>query len=69
MSEAKIDQRMIDRVRELRMEGKTQGEISAEVGLSQGSVSLILRAHGLGGYLVKKKSSWRELLQTLPRKV
>jgi transcriptional regulator with XRE-family HTH domain len=57
--EPKIDQRMVERIKQLRAEGKTQEEIAVEVGLAQGSVSLILKAHGLGGYLVKvKRRKW-----------
>jgi transcriptional regulator len=53
----KIDQRMIHRIKELREQGKKQDEIAAEVGLTQGSVSFILRAHGLGGWLVKVRKN------------
>jgi hypothetical protein len=55
---SKIDQRMIHRIKELRLEGKTQGEIAAEVGIVQGTVSIVLRHLGLGGPLVKKPN-WR----------
>lgn len=44
-------------VKELRAKGMTQSEIAAELGVSQGTVSLILRECGLGGKLVRK--SWR----------
>jgi hypothetical protein len=56
---AKIDQRMVYRIVELRRERKKQEEIAVEVGLSQGSVSLVLRAHGLGGYFPEaRRRNW-----------
>jgi hypothetical protein len=42
---------MIYQIKELRNQCKTQAEIAVEVGLAQGTISLILRAHGLSGYL------------------
>jgi transcriptional regulator with XRE-family HTH domain len=48
----KIDQRMVHRIKELRAQRKTQEEIAVEVGVTQGTVSLVLRAQGLGGYLI-----------------
>jgi transcriptional regulator with XRE-family HTH domain len=50
----KVDGRMIHRVRELRAQGKTQVEIAVEIGISQGTVSAILRKQGLGGPLVQR---------------
>jgi hypothetical protein len=52
-SPLKVDQRMVHRIKELRSQKMTQGEISAEVGISQGTVSLILRANGMGGKFAK----------------
>jgi transcriptional regulator with XRE-family HTH domain len=48
---AKVDQRMIHRIKELRNQQKTQEEIAVEVGISQGRVSFVLRMQGLGGWL------------------
>jgi transcriptional regulator with XRE-family HTH domain len=53
--ESKVNQEMIYRVKQLRAEGKTQEQIAMEVGLTQGTISVILRSQGLGGYLVKLK--------------
>jgi len=49
---ARVDQEMILRIEELRNQQKTQAEIAAEVGVAQGTVSLVLRTLGLGGALV-----------------
>jgi hypothetical protein len=49
----KVDQRMIHKIKELRAQQKTQDEIAVEVGIAQGTVSLVLRSHGLGGPLIK----------------
>jgi transcriptional regulator with XRE-family HTH domain len=43
MTQKKIDQGLIDRVKALRAEGKTQEEIAGEMGITQGAVSRILR--------------------------
>ncbi len=51
---AKVDGRMTHRIKELRADGKTQEEIAAELGVTQGTVSYILRREGFGGPLVKK---------------
>src|SRR4029077_7499870 len=58
---AKVDQSMIHRIKELRNQQKTQAEIAAEVGVAQGTVSLILRTLDLGGPLVtqRKTAGWR----------
>jgi transcriptional regulator with XRE-family HTH domain len=53
MTRLKVNQRMIHRIKELRAQGKTQEEIAIEVGITQGTVSVILRTHGLGGHLEK----------------
>ena len=50
-----VDQRLIHDVIALRKQGRTQMEIAVEVGIAQGTVSIILRAHGWGGYLVQKQ--------------
>jgi transcriptional regulator with XRE-family HTH domain len=47
----KVNQRMVHRIAELRAQRLTQDEIAAEVGISQGTVSVVLRAHKLGGRL------------------
>jgi transcriptional regulator with XRE-family HTH domain len=49
----KINQRMIYRIKELRAQQKTQEEIAIEIGVAQGTVSIILRQEGLGGHLKK----------------
>jgi hypothetical protein len=50
----KIDGRMIHRIKDLRTQSKTQEEIAGEIGIAQGTVSTVLRAHGLGGPLIKR---------------
>jgi transcriptional regulator with XRE-family HTH domain len=47
----KIDQRMIHKIKELRSQNMTQEEIACDVGVAQGTVSVVLRAQGLGGKL------------------
>lgn len=47
--------KLIYMVKELREKNKmTQSEIAAELGVSQGTVSVILRECGLGGKLAKR---------------
>lgn len=46
-----VDQRLIHDAIELRKAGKKQDEIAVALGVAQGTVSIILRAHGWGGYL------------------
>jgi len=48
-----IDQRLVYEAVALRKQGKTQEEIATELGIVQGTVSTVLRAHGWGGPLVK----------------
>jgi transcriptional regulator with XRE-family HTH domain len=48
---SRVDQRMIYKIKELRTQNKTQEEIAVEIGVSQGTVSVILRSQGLGGKL------------------
>jgi hypothetical protein len=54
---AKVDQEMIHRIKELRNQQKTQAGIAVEVGVAQGTVSLILRTLGLGGALVTQRKT------------
>jgi transcriptional regulator with XRE-family HTH domain len=54
MTKVKVDARMIEKIKELRIKGKKQEEISVEVGVTQGTVSQILRGSGLGGQLVRR---------------
>jgi hypothetical protein len=49
----KVDQRLIYNAIELRKSGKTQEEIAVSLGVVQGTISIILRANGLGGPLTK----------------
>lgn len=44
---------MIYKAKALRAQGKTQAEIAVVLGVSQGTVSVILRRSGLGGHLTK----------------
>lgn len=48
-----VDGRLICRAIELRKQGLTQDAIAIELGVVQGTVSVILREHGLGGKLPK----------------
>ena len=48
-----VDERLIAKAKELRAQGMMQEEIAVELGVVQGTVSVILRQHGLGGKLVK----------------
>jgi hypothetical protein len=48
-----VDLELEAEVCEMRRRGFGQGAISVEVGVSQGTVSLILGRHGLGGWLRK----------------
>ncbi len=50
------DERLIAQIKAMRQRGMMQGEIAAEVGLSQGTVSYLLRRNGLGGRLVRRRS-------------
>lgn len=50
-----VDERLIARVQELRKQGLTQALIGVELRVAQGTVSSILRQHGLGGHLVSVK--------------
>jgi transcriptional regulator with XRE-family HTH domain len=43
MTLRKIDDRLIERVKDLRAQGKTQEQIAGEIGITQGAVSRILR--------------------------
>ena len=51
----RVDQRLIFDALALRRQGWTQMEIAAELKVSQGTISCILRANGAGGSLVRMK--------------
>lgn len=53
---------LVERVKALRVEGRTQVAIAAEVGVSQARVSQILVREGLGGRLIKlrRRSRFRD---------
>lgn len=61
MTKPRVDQRMIYEVKALRAKGRTQEEIACEVGVSQGTVSIILRTSGMGGQLVRKPNPLTKL--------
>ena len=46
-----VDERLIAKAMAPRKQGLTQEEIAVELRVAQGTVSLILRQHGLGGRL------------------
>ena len=46
-----VDEHLIAKAMALRKQGRTQEEIAVELGVAQGTVSTILRQHGLGGRL------------------
>ena len=48
-----VDQRLVHDAIELRKQGKTQAEIAVALKVAQGTISVVLRAHGFGGHLVK----------------
>ena len=52
-----VDQRLIREALALRKQGMTQTEIAVELGITQGTVSIILRANNEGGHLVRVKRS------------
>jgi orotate phosphoribosyltransferase-like protein len=54
-----ISGRMIMRAMELRKRGLTQEAIAAELGLAQGTISIILREQGMGGKLVRMSRAER----------
>lgn len=45
----------VNRIKELRQKGLTQMEIAVEMGVAQGTVSVVLRNEGMGGKLVRVK--------------
>ena len=51
MSGQIVDARLIEKVKALREQGKTQEQIAAELRIAQSTVSAILRRGGLGGRL------------------
>lgn len=67
MSVPKVDARLIEEAKKLRIKGRTQGEIAVELGVSQGTISVILRCSGLGGKLVRKPSPLSELRRSAGR--
>ena len=48
-----VDERLIAKAKALRAQGMTQEEIAVDLGVTQSTISVILRQHGLGGKLVK----------------
>jgi transcriptional regulator with XRE-family HTH domain len=50
----KVDAALIEKVKALRVKGRTQEEIGVSVGVTQGTISGILRSNGLGGKLVRR---------------
>jgi hypothetical protein len=54
MTPVKVTEQVVERAKALRMKGKTQEVIAIELEITQGTVSRILREHGLGGHLVKR---------------
>ena len=48
-----VDERLIAKAKELRAQGRKQEEIAVELGVTQGTISVILRQHGLGGRLAQ----------------
>lgn len=53
MTHPKVTTQLIGEAQRLRGKSRTQEEIAVELGVSQSTVSIILRATGLGGYLVR----------------
>ena len=51
-----VDSRLMMRAVALRKQGMTQTEIACELGVVQGTISVILRQQGLGGKLVGRHS-------------
>jgi orotate phosphoribosyltransferase-like protein len=49
----RVDEKFVARIKEMRSRGMTQEEIAVELGVVQGTVSFILRSHGLGGRLAQ----------------
>lgn len=45
----------VNRIKELRRKGLTQMEIAVEMGVAQGTVSVVLRNEGMGGKLARVK--------------
>jgi transcriptional regulator len=52
-----VDQQMIRDAMAMRQAGKTQMEIADKLRVAQGTVSVILRANGAGGRLVRPRRS------------
>jgi transcriptional regulator with XRE-family HTH domain len=54
MTPVKVTEQLIEKTKALRMKGKTQEAIAIELGITQGTVSRILRNNGLGGHLISR---------------
>jgi transcriptional regulator with XRE-family HTH domain len=54
MTPVKVTEQLIEKAKTLRVKGKTQEEIALELGITQGTVSRILRNSGLGGPLISR---------------
>jgi orotate phosphoribosyltransferase-like protein len=59
---APIEGRTILRAIELRKQGLTQMEIAVELALAQGTISVMLREHGMGGKLSRMSRAERRRL-------
>jgi predicted transcriptional regulator len=57
-----VDERLIAKAKALRKQGRTQEEIAVELGVTQGTISVILRQHGLGGKLVKTQKAEEKVM-------
>lgn len=57
MTKRKIDISMIEQAKAMRLKGEKQERIAVELGVSQGSISGILRAAKLGGQLAKAQKA------------
>ena len=62
-----VDERLIAKAKELRAQGMTQEEIAVELGVIQGTVSVILRSPASGGSLSGAKAE--EKVMNLPTKL
>lgn len=59
MTPIKVTEQLIERAKELRAKGHTQEEIALELGITQGTVSRMLRSSGLGGPLIRTRKDGR----------
>lgn len=53
----KVTDELIEKAKVLRAKGHTQEEIALELGITQGTVSRMLRSSGLGGPLIRTRKS------------